>query len=119
MVKRTGPTNYQLKELLVQIESRAQQSKFWARIKHDLQKPTRQRRVVNVYKIEKYARDGETIVVPGKVLSLGNLTKKVEVAALNFSDEAKKKIEDAKGKTLSIQEVLKHNPEGKNVRILG
>ncbi len=119
MVKRTGPTNYQLKELLVQIESRAQQSKFWARIMHDLQKPTRQRRIVNVYKIEKYARDGETIVVPGKVLSLGDLTKKVEVAALDFSDEARKKIEAAKGKTLSIQEVLKQNPEGKNVRILG
>ena len=47
------------------------------------------------------------------------ITKKVEVAALNFSEEAKKKIEDAKGKTLSIQEVLKRNPEGKNVRILG
>ena len=97
MVKRTGPTNYQLKELLVQIESRAQREQVLYRIMHDLQKPTR-RRIVNVYKIEKYARDGETIVVPGKVLSLGDLTKKVEVVALDFSDEARKKIEGCERK---------------------
>ncbi len=119
MVKRTGPTNYQLKELLTQLEGKALQSKFWKRIREDLQKPTRQRRTVNVYKIEKFARDGETIVVPGKVLSVGDLTKKVDVAALNFSEEARRKIEEAKGKTLSLQELLHKNPEGKNVRILG
>ena len=119
MVKRTGPTNYQLKELLVQLESKAYQSKFWGRIKEDLQKPTRQRRIVNVYKIEKFARDGETVVVPGKVLSVGDLTKKVEVAALTFSEEARRKIEEAKGRALSIQELLQENPQGKNVRILG
>jgi len=31
----------------------------------------------------------------------------------------KKKIENAKGKTLSLQELLKNNPDGKQVRILG
>jgi len=41
------------------------------------------------------------------------------VAALLFSAEAKKKIEAAKGKVLSISELLQQNPEGKNVRILG
>ena len=57
MVKRTGPTNYQLKELLTQLESKALQSNFWARIMNDLNKPTRQRRTVNVYKIEKFAQN--------------------------------------------------------------
>ena len=55
----------------------------------------------------------------GKVLSVGNITKKVQVAAFNFSDEARKKIEQAKGKVLTIQELIQQNPEGKNVRILG
>ena len=72
-----------------------------------------------MYKIEKYARDGETVVVPGKVLSVGDLTKKVEVAALTFSAEAKRKIEEAKGRTLSLQELLHENPEGRKARILG
>ncbi len=119
MVKLTGPTNYQLKELLVQLDAKSHDNKFWKRIAEDLRRPTRERRIVNVYKIEKFAQDGETVVVPGKVLSVGDLTKKVNVAALTFSEEAKKKIEHAKGKTLSLQELLKNNPEGKQVRILG
>ena len=59
------------------------------------------------------------MIVPGKVLSVGELTKKVDVAALNFSSEARRKITQAKGKVLSISELLHKNPDGKNVRILG
>ncbi len=119
MVKRTGPTNYQLQQLLSELESKAHESKFWKRIMFDLKKPTRQRRVVNVYKIDQFANEGETVIVPGKVLSMGNMTKKVEVAALTFSEEARRKIEEAKGKALSIKELLQQNPEGKKVRIIG
>ena len=119
MTKRTGPSNYQLQHLLQELGPKAQENNFWKRIVEDLQKPTRQRREVNVYKIDKYSRDGETVLVPGKVLSVGELTKKVDVAALNFSSEARRKITQAKGKVLSISELLHKNPEGKKVRILG
>jgi len=119
MVNRTGPTNYQTQILLQQLEPKALKSRFWKRVVKDLNKPSRQRRIVNLYKIEQYAQDGETILVPGKVLSVGEINKKVEVAALNFSEEAKEKILAAKGKTLSISELLIKNPEGKKVRILG
>lgn len=119
MTVRTGPTNHQLQLLLKELETKARVSPFWKRIMHDLQKPTRQRRIVNVYKIEKFAREGETVVVPGKVLSMGDLNKKVTVAALTFSEEASRKIHEAKGTVLSIQELLQKNPEAKKVRILG
>ncbi|MBI2103287.1 50S ribosomal protein L18e [Candidatus Woesearchaeota archaeon] len=119
MAVRTGPTNYQLQLLLMELEMKARSSPFWKRVASDLQKPTRQRRVVNVYKIEKFAQEGETILVPGKVLSVGDLHKKVAVAALTFSEDAARKIKEAKGSVLSIQELLKRNPEGKKVRILG
>ncbi len=119
MAVRTGPTNYQLQLLLQELEAKAQSSPFWKRVALDLQKSTRQRRVVNVYKIEQFARDGETIVVPGKVLSVGDLKKKVSVAALMFSEDAARKITEAKGTVLSIHDLLKKNPEGKKVRILG
>ncbi len=118
-MKRTGPTNYQIQKLLVDLEVKARESNFWRRIVKDLKKPTRQRRTVNIYKINKAAREGEMIIVPGKVLSVGELSKKVDVAALTFSAEARKKIVDAKGKVMTITELLKNNPEGKKVRILG
>lgn len=116
---RTGPTNYQLQMLIAELEPKAVESAFWRRVVYDLKKPSRQRRTVNVYKINRYARDGETILVPGKVLSVGELTKKVDVAAVNFSADAQRKIIHAKGKIFTIHDLLKQNPEGKKVRILG
>ncbi len=119
MTKRTGPTNYQLQQLIVELQAKAVTSRFWKRIMEDVARSTRQRRIVNIYTLDKVAQDGETIIVPGKVLSVGNISKKVNVAALNFSTEAKLKINQAKGRTLSIQELIKENPQGKNVRIIG
>ena len=92
--------------------------RIWKRIAVDLEKPTRNRREINIYKIEKYANPNETVVVPGKVLGTGELTKKVNVAAFNFSDSAYRKIKE-KGQAMSISELLKNNPKGKKVRILG
>jgi large subunit ribosomal protein L18e len=113
-----GSDNYQLQQLLLELETK-RESKLWGRVAKDLKKPARQRRVVNVYKIDKYAKEGETVVVPGKVLSVGTLSKPVSVAAFQFSDDAKKKIIEAQGKVLSIKELLSENPEGRKVRILG
>ena len=92
--------------------------KIWKRIAIDLEKPMRRRREINLYKIDKYAKSDEIIVVPGKVLGTGELTKKVNVAAFNFSDSAYKKITE-KGQVMSILELMKNNPKGKKVRILG
>jgi large subunit ribosomal protein L18e len=116
---RSGPMNYQLQMLLAELAPKARESRLWKRVIKDLMKPSRQRRCVNVYKIEKNAREGETIIVPGKVLSLGTLSKKIDVAALTFSEEAERKIKEANGKVMTIKELFDQNPEGKKVRILG
>ena len=95
-----------------------QESRLWKRIAVDLEKPTRIRRMINVYKIDRYAKEGEIIIVPGKVLGDGELTKKVTVAAYQFSDSARDKI-SKNGKALTIAELMKENPKGAKVRILG
>ena len=91
---------------------------LWRRIAEDLEKPTRARRTVNVFKIDASAQDGETIIVAGKVLGEGDLTKKVTVAAMSFSDGARTKINKT-GKALSINELVRANPKASKVRILG
>ena len=73
---------------------------------------------MNIYKIDQHTRDGEIALVPGKVLSMGALTKKLTVAAFQFSQEAREKINGV-GKAITIQELVKENPAGKNVRIIG
>ncbi|MBI2148416.1 50S ribosomal protein L18e [Candidatus Woesearchaeota archaeon] len=120
MAKRTGPTSLVLKKLIADLKSLStkEKVKLWRRLAEDLSKSTRQRRKVNLYKIEKYTRDGEIAVVPGKVLSEGEINKKLTVAAFKFSDKAREKINKT-GKAISIQQLMKENPKGKKVRILG
>lgn len=117
MVKRTGPTDVNLRRLISELNKA--KVKFWARIAEDLSKPRRQRRQVNLYHISKYTQKGDTIVVPGKVLSIGELSHPVNIAAWQFSTAAKKKIKDADGKALNIEALLKENPKANKLKIIG
>ena len=117
----TQKTNIQMLGLidLLRDNSRKQNANIWGRIAADLEKPTRQRRLVNIYKLDKYTKENETVIVPGKVLGTGELSHKINVAAFSFSDGAKEKILKAKGQCLTITELLQKNPNGKDIRILG
>ena len=117
MVKRTGPTNIHLKDLIRELKklSRKENVNIWRAIALKLEKSSRQRISVNISKIDRYSKDNETIIVPGKVLGTGSLTKKVIVSAFQFSESAKKKLKDF----ISIKELMKKNPKGKNIRIIG
>ncbi len=120
MVKPTGPTNPYLKKLIIKIErvSKKNKSRFWAYVAELLKKPRRKRVEVNLWKISKYANDNDTIIVPGKVLGYGELTKKVIIAAWKFSKNAERKIINSGSKVISIEELLERNPKGSNVKII-
>ena len=92
--------------------------KIWKRIALDLERPSRIRRIVNLYKINKNTKKDEIIVVPGKVLAVGELDHAVTVAAFNFSNSALDKINKV-GKAVSMRELIKENPKGKRIRIIG
>jgi len=117
MVKRTGPANLGLKNLIHELKktSSEQNVKIWKRVAEDLSRSTRIRREVNIDRINRSAKDKETIVVPGKVLGVGELDKDVTVAAFRFSESAKNKIKN----NMTIQELIKKNPKGSKVRIIG
>jgi len=112
--------NQQLATLIEELKklSREHDAKLWKRIAKELEKPTRQRRVVNIYKIDQHTTKNETVIVPGKVLGVGDLSHSVTVAALSFSAEAEQKI-TTKGTAMTIQELMKKNPKGNNVKIIG
>jgi len=74
---------------------------------------------VNVGHLERLARAQQTILVPGKLLAEGRLTKPLTVAALHYSAAARDKIHSAGGTTLSIEELLKSKPNGQGVRLFG
>jgi large subunit ribosomal protein L18e len=115
--KKTNPRLTQLISLLKDT-SREQEANIWREIASRLETPGRNYAEVNISKINRYANEGETILVPGKVLGGGVLESSVQVAALNFSESAVNKIRDAQGQCMTIEELLQNNPKGSRVRIL-
>ena len=113
----TGPTNPTLKALIAEI--RKNKTPFWKRMAKELERPTRQRRSVNLHHVEEQAKNPkEILVIPGKVLAEGAYTKKNTIAAWQFSPQAKEQIQKS-AKAISLQELLKDNPKAKGVRIIG
>ena len=96
----------------------AKKKKAWLEVAGILSSPRVKKINVNLDKINEEAKDGETIVIPGKVLSEGELNKKVKIIAFSFSGKAKEKISNAKGEVLNILDEIKKNPDAKNVRII-
>jgi len=119
-MRRTGPTNPELRNLIQELKKKSIEHKvnIWKRIANDLERPTRKRRIVNLYRINKYTKKGETVIIPGKVLAVGDLDHPVTVAAFSFSGSAFDKINKV-GKTIPINELIKESPKGKRIRILG
>jgi len=117
-MKRTGPQNSELISLIRTLKklSNKENVKIWKRIASDLSRSTRTRRKVNIYKIDKYTKEDETAIVPGKVLSMGDLTKNITIAAYQFSEAAKTKLKD---NAITIEELIEKNPKGKKLRIIG
>jgi len=99
--------------------SRENGSEIWRDIAQRLEKPSRNWAEVNLSKLELFANEGDIIVVAGKVLGAGDLNKKLTVAAFKFSVSAAKKIEDAGGRKLTIPELAKESPSGRDIRIMG
>ena len=117
VLRKTKATNPLLKKLInrLKAQSNKENAPIWERVAKDLSKPSRIRREVNLIKINDNTKENDIVLVPGKVLGTGELDHKVTVAAWNFSESAKQKI----NKTLSIEELMKKNPKGSKVKIIG
>ena len=120
-MKRTGPTNPLLRDLIGELKKRGneQDANLWKRIALDLEKPTRQRRAVNLSRINRHTKENEVVVVPGKVLGSGDLNHKLTISAYQFSEQAKDKLQKSGAQIVSLLELSKEKPDGKNIRIIG
>ena len=121
MGKVTPKTNPALLSLVERLkkESFEQKAPVWRDVADRLMKSRQHWAEVNLSRIERYADADETIIIPGKLLGAGAISKKVTVAAFKCSEAARDKIAKAGGKSMSIEELLESNPKGSDVRIMG
>ena len=121
MVKTTGSANPLLRGLIEELKKKSldQKVNIWKAIASNLERPTRKRRIVNLSKINRYTKENETIIIPGKVLGSGTLDHKLTISAYQFSDSAKEKLAKVGAKIIPLPELIKESPKGKSIRILG
>ena len=105
------------KELVETIIAAKKKDK-WLKVARILSGPRRKAVCLNLGEINENSKDGETIIVPGKVLSQGEISKKVKIVALSFSEKAKEKLLKSKIPSSNIIEEIKKNPDMKKCRIL-
>ena len=112
--------NSELVRLIVELRRAARSAKapIWATVADRLEKPRHRAAPVNVGHLERLTESGDTVVVPGKLLAHGPLSKKLTVAAFAYSKEARTKIHAAGGVAITVHDLIKTNPDGSGVRLL-
>ncbi|MFX1276870.1 MAG: 50S ribosomal protein L18e [Promethearchaeota archaeon] len=110
-----GPSNHYIRVLIRDLWKTKR--RIWRKVSKKLSGSRRQRVEANLYRINKKTKPNDVIVIPGKILGIGELTHKLTISCLNCSDSAKKKIEASGSKLISIEDLLEQNPTGKNVKV--
>jgi large subunit ribosomal protein L18e len=121
MAKRTGASNPHLRKLVAELKKKAivDSAPLWKRLATDLERPSRNRRAVNLSRLNRFTKENETVVVPGKVLGSGVVDHKMTVVAFAFSDGAVEKLKKQNCSMLSLSEFMDKNPKTSDVRIIG
>jgi large subunit ribosomal protein L18e len=107
-------TNQNLVETIIACKK----NEKWLEVAHLISMPSKKQNRINLFDINTNAKNGEIVLVPGKVLSKGELEKKVKIVALGYSESAKEKLKKNKIEMSTIDEEIKKNPEAKNIHII-
>ncbi len=118
---QTTKTNPNLVGLIDQLRlvARTNDAPVWRTVADRLSGPGRHWAELNLHHLDRHAPDGATVVVPGKVLATGALTKKLTVGAYAYSGKAKERIEKAGGKALTLAQLSADHPKGSKLLLLG
>ena len=96
----------------------AKKLKEWARVAEIVAYPRRIRVEANLDRIDKESKEGDIVIVPGRVLGKGDVSKKLVVCALGFSEEAEKKLKAKKCEIKSILDEIKKNPKASGIKLI-
>jgi len=107
-------TNPEIIELL----RLAGKNKTWMPLAKIISSSARKYSSVNLEQIDEKTEIGDTVVIPGKVLSAGNLTKKIKICALTISESARTKLKETKSEFSSITDEIKLNPKAAGIKLI-
>jgi large subunit ribosomal protein L18e len=94
-------------------------SPIWKSIEKKFKSSRSNRSEVNVSKLDNITKEGDIVIVPGKVLGSGIINHKIILSSFSISVAAMKKVIDCGGEVITINELVEQYPDGKGVRIIG
>jgi len=103
---------------LVETVVAAKKNKNWYKVAEILASPRKNHIEINLEGIDKVADSKKIIVVPGKVLSQGEISKKCKVVAYKFSEKAKEKLIKSGCVVEKIIEEINKNKDAKDVEVV-
>ena len=97
-MKKVRSTNPELITLIRSLRKKSHENQvaIWRYMANRVSDSRRRRIAVNVSRLNLYTQEGDTAVVPGKVLGAGTVDHPLTVAAFDFSKKARSKILKAK-----------------------
>lgn len=113
-VRTNRKTNPELEETI----NSASAHESWRKVAKILSGSTRGYSSVNLSQIDENTKEGDTVLILGKVLSSGDLSKKVRIVSLSISHSAKEKLKKTKSEWASIKEEIKINNKGEGIKLL-
>jgi large subunit ribosomal protein L18e len=102
----------------IELLREGRKQKAWNSVMKIISSSTRNYSSVNLARIDAETKAGDTVVIAGKVLSSGNVTKKLRICALAISDEAKDKLKESKSEYVSLIEEIKSNPKATGIKLI-
>ena len=112
--KASRKTNPEMTKLILE----ARKNNAWIKLAHVLSGATRKQASVNIEQIEKQTKAGDTILIPGKVLGSGELSKKVRICAIGISASAREKLKASKSEFVTIANEIKANPKAEGIKVI-
>ena len=118
-IKIERKTNPRIKNLIFLLKEIGYEnnSKLWLSISKKLINSSKSYSSLNLSKINRYTKENDIIVVPGKILGSGELSHSLTIGALGCSFSALNKIKSVNAEYISIEEMIKKNPSGKGIKI--
>ncbi|MBI5804179.1 50S ribosomal protein L18e [Candidatus Pacearchaeota archaeon] len=109
--KKTSPS-------LIETIKATMKNQKWNEVGKILASSSKRFSSLNLFQIDRQSSSGDTVVVIGKVLSGGELTKKIKICALSISERTKEKLKESKSEFLPILEEINKNPKAEGIKVL-
>lgn len=90
----------------------------WNKFAKLLSQSTREQSSVNLGEIDAKTSMGDTILVPGRVLAVGEVTKKLRICSFGISKEARENLKKTRSEWIHIADEIKRNPKAEGLKVI-